>query len=113
MYAYTTMFISISRSKLGLRSSQQQQDGAIAKRFAFIVVTNMFCWLPIIALKILSISGMTIYSESYAWVAIFVLPINSALNPVLYTLTTKFNQQLTRIVFTWRADDMQVEGMVH
>ncbi|GIY95340.1 hypothetical protein CEXT_338861 [Caerostris extrusa] len=26
-----------------------------------------------------------IYSELYAWVAVFMLPINSALNPVLYT----------------------------
>lgn len=49
-------------------------------------------------------SGVKIYSELYAWVAVFMLPINSALNPVLYTLTTKlFKQQLARIVYTWRA----------
>ncbi|GFY54088.1 relaxin receptor 1, partial [Trichonephila inaurata madagascariensis] len=56
-YAYTSMFITISRSKLGLRSSQQQQDRTIAKRFAFIVVTDMLCWVPIIVIKILSVSG--------------------------------------------------------
>ncbi|GFR31162.1 relaxin receptor 1 [Trichonephila clavata] len=56
-YAYISMFITISRSKLGLRSSQQQQDRTIAKRFAFIVVTDMLCWVPIIVIKILSISG--------------------------------------------------------
>ncbi|GFY58554.1 relaxin receptor 2 [Trichonephila inaurata madagascariensis] len=113
-YAYIQMSIAISRSKLGLRSSQQQQDRTIAKRFAFIVATDMFCWLPIIAIKILSISGMTFYSESYAWIAVFIIPINSALNPVIYTLTTKlFKQQLARIVYAWRADGMQVEGMVH
>ncbi|GFT91107.1 g-protein coupled receptor GRL101 [Trichonephila clavipes] len=161
-YAYTSMFVTISRSKLGLRSSQQQQDRTIAKRFAFIVITDMLCWVPIIVIKILSVSGglkskvvqkrkldnyddyydcdtdtyqvfesfedfvhstssseddsrrirrrITIYSELYAWVAVFMLPINSALNPVLYTLTTKlFKQQLARIVYTWRAGGVQVE----
>ncbi|KAF8778463.1 Relaxin receptor 1 like protein [Argiope bruennichi] len=109
-YAYITMFITISRSKLGLRSSQQQQDRTIAKRFSFIVATDLLCWLPIIVIKTLAISGVTIYSELYAWVAVFMLPINSALNPILYTLTTKlFKQQLARIVYTWKAGGVQVE----
>ncbi|XP_035227224.1 relaxin receptor 1-like, partial [Stegodyphus dumicola] len=108
-YAYVTMFITISRSKLGLRSSQQQQDRTIAKRFAFIVATDLLCWVPIIVIKILAIAGVKIYSELYAWVAVFMLPINSALNPVLYTLTTKlFKQQLARIVYTWRAGGVPV-----
>ncbi|GIX72357.1 uncharacterized protein CEXT_436031 [Caerostris extrusa] len=39
-----------------------------------------------------------------------MLPINSALNPVLYTLTTQlFKQQLARIVYTWRAGGVPVE----
>lgn len=38
-----------------------------------------------------------------------MLPINSAINPVLYTLTTKlFKQQLARIVYTWRAGGIPV-----
>uniref|UniRef100_A0A182LSU4 G-protein coupled receptors family 1 profile domain-containing protein n=1 Tax=Anopheles culicifacies TaxID=139723 RepID=A0A182LSU4_9DIPT len=37
----------------------------------------------------------------YAWLAVLVLPINSALNPVLYTLTTaQFKQQLARFCYT-------------
>ncbi|XP_042904310.2 relaxin receptor 2-like [Parasteatoda tepidariorum] len=112
-YAYITMFITISRSKLGLRSSQQQQDRIIAKRFAFIVGTDMLCWVPIIVIKILAVSGVRIYSELYAWVAVFLLPINSALNPVLYTLTTKlFTQQLARIVYTWRANGVQAASPI-
>ncbi|VEN63131.1 unnamed protein product [Callosobruchus maculatus] len=35
----------------------------------------------------------------YAWLAIFVLPINSALNPVLYTLTTTiFKKQMSKMI---------------
>lgn len=33
----------------------------------------------------LAISGQVISGEVYAWVAVFILPINSALNPFLYT----------------------------
>ena len=54
-------------------------------------------------------TGVKIYAELYAWVAVFMLPINSAINPVLYTLTTKlFKQQLAQIVYTWRAGGIPV-----
>lgn len=32
-------------------------------------------------------SGHVISGDIYAWAAVFILPINSALNPLLYTLT--------------------------
>lgn len=64
-YAYISMFITISRSKLGLRSSQQQQDRTIAKRFAFIVATDMACWVPIIIIKILAVAGKKITPLCY------------------------------------------------
>ncbi|GFT36732.1 relaxin receptor 2 [Trichonephila clavipes] len=45
-----------------------------------------------------------IQKDLYAWVAVFLLPVNSALNPVLYTLTTKlFKQHLAKIVYSCRA----------
>ncbi|KAG1683880.1 G-protein coupled receptor GRL101 [Nymphon striatum] len=57
LLAYVSMFITIRRSKLTLRSTQQQQDRTIAKRFAFIVGTDFVCWMPIIITKILAHSG--------------------------------------------------------
>ncbi|XP_075751929.1 uncharacterized protein LOC142817881 [Rhipicephalus microplus] len=98
-YAYLTMFITITHSKVGLRSTQQLQDRAIAKRFAFIVGTDFLCWMPIVFIKIIAIAGTKIDETLYAWVAVFLLPVNSALNPVLYTLTTRmFKQQLNRFL---------------
>ncbi|VEN63128.1 unnamed protein product [Callosobruchus maculatus] len=39
------------------------------------------------------------FQNLYAWLAIFVLPINSALNPVLYTLTTTiFKKQMSKMI---------------
>lgn len=98
-YAYLTMFVTITHSKVGLRSTQQLQDRAIAKRFAFIVGTDFLCWMPIVFIKIIAIAGTKIDETLYAWVAVFLLPVNSALNPVLYTLTTRmFKQQLNRFL---------------
>ncbi len=36
---------------------------------------------------------MSVSQSVYAWFAIFVLPINSALNPILYTMTTVLFKQ--------------------
>jgi hypothetical protein len=36
----------------------------------------------------LALTGTYISGEVYAWIAVFVLPINSALNPFLYTFSS-------------------------
>ena len=35
----------------------------------------------------LALSGMRIPGEVYAWVVVFLLPVNSAINPLLYTIS--------------------------
>ena len=46
------------------------------------------------------ILGVNISPSLYAWLAVLVLPVNSALNPVLYTLTTAaFKQQVSSFFF--------------
>ena len=35
-----------------------------------------------------ALCGAEISSEVYAWVVVFVLPINSAINPLLYTVSS-------------------------
>ncbi|CAL1282315.1 unnamed protein product [Larinioides sclopetarius] len=103
LFAYISMFFTISHSKIGLRSTQQLQDRTIAKRFAFIVGTDFLCWVPIVLIKVIAMGGVEIQKDLYAWVAVFLLPVNSALNPVLYTLTTKlFKQHLAKIVYSCR-----------
>lgn len=57
LYAYVKMFLIIKDSTISLRSTQEKQDHIIAKRFAFIVGTDLVCWLPIIVIKILALSG--------------------------------------------------------
>ncbi|KAH9525208.1 Relaxin receptor 1 [Bulinus truncatus] len=103
-YAYVAMFYSIHLSALPLRTSRESKERFLVKRFFLIVITDFLCWVPVIIIKIMALGGVTISENLYAWVIVFVLPVNSALNPMLYTLTTKlFKKKLfskfTSVVF--------------
>ncbi|XP_045102397.1 relaxin receptor 1-like [Portunus trituberculatus] len=99
-YAYGRMILSIRESQSSLRSTQEKQDRVLVKRFAFIVGTDFLCWMPVIIIKFIALGGVVIDKTLYAWLAVFVLPVNSALNPILYTLATKiFKQQVVKMVF--------------
>ena len=53
-----------------------------------IVLTDFLCWFPIILLGILvQARVLTLPPSVYAWCVTFVLPINSAINPYLYTIS--------------------------
>ncbi|XP_045167750.2 G-protein coupled receptor GRL101-like [Mercenaria mercenaria] len=68
-------------------------DLKVARNLLLVVTTDFLCWFPIGTMGILALSGHTIPGEVYAWTAVFVLPINSALNPFMYTLTAIYNRQ--------------------
>nr|KAG5708956.1 hypothetical protein BaRGS_009365 [Batillaria attramentaria] len=95
-YAYAAMFLAIRRSRLMIRPADEHQERCLMKRFFFIVVTDLICWAPIMSLKAAALAGVGISGNLYAWVVIFILPVNCALNPLLYTLTTRlFKQRLS------------------
>ena len=61
----------------------------MAMKMGLIVLTDMMCWLPIVILSILVQTGrQTVSPYVYTWIVTVVLPINSAINPFLYTLAT-------------------------
>ncbi|KAH9500822.1 hypothetical protein Btru_073104 [Bulinus truncatus] len=76
------------RKLLSMRhcSERRTQDMNIAKKLAFVAVSDFLCWFPIGIMGILSLIGQEFDKETYAWMAVFVLPVNSALNPMIYTI---------------------------
>uniref|UniRef100_A0A1A9WVK7 G-protein coupled receptors family 1 profile domain-containing protein n=1 Tax=Glossina brevipalpis TaxID=37001 RepID=A0A1A9WVK7_9MUSC len=97
LISYVRMLQAIRDSGGGMRSTISGRESVVATRFAIIVTTDCACWLPIIVVKLAALSGCSISPALYAWLAVLVLPVNSALNPILYTLTTAvFKQQLRR-----------------
>ena len=55
------------------------------KKILRVLATDFCCWVPISLMAFLSLSGVPISNDTYAVSAIILLPINSALNPILYS----------------------------
>ncbi|XP_049852318.1 G-protein coupled receptor GRL101-like [Schistocerca gregaria] len=86
---YTSMFVIARTTQQAAQMNQKTAESAvIARRMTLIVATDAACWMPIICLGILSLAGTTVPPQVYAWIAVFVLPLNAAINPILYTIST-------------------------
>ncbi|XP_016401918.1 relaxin receptor 2-like [Sinocyclocheilus rhinocerous] len=103
--SYSSMFCSIYKTGINTTDvrSRLQKDVAVANRFFFIVFSDALCWIPIFLVKTLSLLKVEIPGTINSWVVIFILPINSALNPILYTLTTSFfREQVELLLCRWQ-----------
>eukprot|EP00057_Strongylocentrotus_purpuratus_P016596 XP_011671070.1 PREDICTED: G-protein coupled receptor GRL101-like [Strongylocentrotus purpuratus] len=86
--SYIAIFIKARfvRAEVG-QTSQSAKEIKMALRMLLIVGTDLFCWMPIIILGILvQTLGVNVTPDIYAWLVVFVMPINSSLNPYLYTI---------------------------
>ena len=69
-------------------SDKRNKDLALAQRLFTVVVSDFLCWFPIGLLGLLASRDVPISGEISVGMAIFVLPLNSALNPFLYSFNT-------------------------
>lgn len=92
LLAYLAIFWKARITSLAVRSSSQiSRESALARRMTFIILTDFCCWMPVIVIGILSLLGKfdDPGKQAYAWIAVFVLPVNSSINPILYTFSTR------------------------
>nr|KAG5689883.1 hypothetical protein BaRGS_023631 [Batillaria attramentaria] len=82
------IYRAIRNGRVAASTQRRQQDLAIARRLFLIVFSDFCCWFPIGLMGLLAARGTPIPGVVNVWSAIFVLPLNSALNPFLYTLAT-------------------------
>ena len=81
------IFLSIRASSMRtVDTARSSQDITIARRLITIAVSDFLCWFPIGLLGLLAARGVAVPGEVNVAMAIFALPINSAINPFLYTL---------------------------
>ncbi|XP_063776543.1 relaxin receptor 1 [Pseudophryne corroboree] len=100
VFSYSSMFYSIHQTAIMATEIHNhiKKEMTLAKRFFFIVFTDALCWIPIFILKLLSLLQVEIPGSISSWVVIFILPINSALNPIIYTITTRpFKEMIGQI----------------
>ncbi|XP_071501307.1 G-protein coupled receptor GRL101-like [Diadema antillarum] len=85
---YAAIFIKVRlvRAQAG-RTDKANQEIKLALKMSLIVATDFFCWVPIITIGILvQAAGVRVSPDVYAWLVVFVLPVNSSINPFLYTI---------------------------
>ena len=91
--SYLAIYITVKLSSgrvTSTRKSSSSQQIEFAMRMAFLVGTDFVCWMPIIVMGLLSLTEVvTIPAIIYVWCAVFFLPINSSLNPYLFTILTR------------------------
>ena len=69
------------------RTQEMTKQMRLTLKVAAIVGTDFICWFPVIILGILvQIGLLKLPSTVIEWLVTFALPINSAINPFLYTI---------------------------
>ena len=102
MLAYISIIVKVSKSQRRVKahgeSNSIKRESALARRVFIIILTDFSCWIPVIILSILALTGKFHDEQgvAYVWFAVFVLPVNSSVNPVLYTFSTP----KVRMIFT-------------
>ena len=93
---YLAIFIHVRQTtKKSGRSHRSNEEIKMATKMSLIVLTDFGCWVPIGVLSILVQTGaVEVDPEAYAWIATFVLPINSSINPFLYILASFLSNRI-------------------
>ena len=90
LVAYIVMFMTVKGTSKKVRSANMKRESQMARRMLFIILTDFLCWMPVILIGLLSLLRKFHDPEkqAYIWIAVFVLPVNSSINPILYTFST-------------------------
>ena len=90
------IYLAVRKASTAAGSQRREKDMTLARRLFLVVFTDFCCWFPIGLMGLLAASGTPIPGQVNVWAAIFVLPLNSALNPFLYTLNGLMEQRKKR-----------------
>ena len=98
------IYWSVRKNALDTESTKISRDLTIARRLISVAVTDFLCWFPIGLCGLLALADIPIPGEVNVAFAIFVLPLNSALNPFTYTfnmLMEKRRKSREAVLLQW------------
>ncbi|XP_072029481.1 uncharacterized protein [Amphiura filiformis] len=109
---YLTIFIYIRKASQKLNLKKKLHDDIkVATRMAVVVGTDFICWFPVIIMGLLSQTGAVVIPlEAYVWSVVFILPINSSLNPYLYSIATIISDRRNKMVSESRNSVVELRG---
>ena len=85
---YVLIYVRSSKSQLENRNRNRKQNQTttnMQKRISRIIITDFLCWIPICIMAYVKLSGYYVDDIAYIVSAGLLLPINSAINPLLYS----------------------------
>ena len=91
LYSSIIYLLRQRQKRLAAMTSQQQlkhQDVTITIRIICVVLTNSTCWMIMVLIGILLLSGVVIEAKIFSFCAVSALPISALLNPILNIFTT-------------------------
>ena len=99
-FCYALIFITAKQaSRVGGLRTNKDREIRRALKMAAIVISDFCCWMVVVVLSILVQSNVvTLNPQVYAWIATFIMPINSCMNPFLYTFSSLISKRLRRRV---------------
>ena len=84
---YTRIFQVAINSTTAIQSTKKNQEMRMALKMSVVVLTDFLCWVPLAFVCLFVQCGIfTVGPELYSWTVGLILPINSCLNPFLYTM---------------------------
>ena len=97
LICYVAIFLQVKKSAKSLKRNKERDDDVkMAIKMAVIVGTDFLCWMPIIIMGVLSQTQVVVIPlVAYVWSVVFILPINSSLNPYLYTISSLISARKT------------------
>ncbi|CAK8682066.1 unnamed protein product [Clavelina lepadiformis] len=106
------MFVCVSYLLVCSKSSKRPdkkndvakiQDRRLQLRIARLIVTDFVCWIPICIMAYVSLGGVVLPLGIEIFTAGVLLPINSALNPILYSsfIEDRITKLLKKIHCSW------------
>ena len=95
---YVAIFVTIKQSGKSVgRKESMDKEIKMAVKMAAVVGTDFLCWCPVIIMGILSQTGLVVIPlDAYVWSVVFILPVNSSLNPYLYTIANFISDRKSR-----------------
>nr|XP_039273245.1 uncharacterized protein LOC120347384 [Styela clava] len=110
----------VKTSRSGIRKLKETNAGELPKchlmeRVTRLLVTDFLCWFPICVIAFIYLAGVKLDVVVYAISGIVLLPINSALNPILYSgifelLGKKANVALSRMPNSRKTDTTRLKS---
>ncbi|XP_072165320.1 uncharacterized protein [Diadema setosum] len=118
-YVAIFVFFQLSKRRILKRGKGSKEEKRLAEeiklasKMALIVGTDLICWMPVVIMGLMSAAGkLVISSQVYAWTAVFILPVNSSLNPYLYTLSSLQNKKRQLRSSNNQSDDSKINTSI-